>query len=408
MLYAWWVRRISLNTNERALRALLGPALWALLLTATGAGCASTRGAAPAGSTTPASPTVAHETAPAAVEKPPAQPAVVEAPAAARPVAAAPVVERAPLTPKEIAARAIPAIALIRFPGALGSGFVVGADGRIATNLHVLGGGEHATVVLADGREFTEIEVLGIDPAHDLALLRVPARDLPVLPLGDSDAVKPGERVVAIGHPLGLGNTVSDGLVSAVREVDASLRVLQVSAPISPGSSGGPLLNDRGEVIGVSTLIFTQGQNLNFGVPVAYLRPMLANERPVSLADLEKLAAVSRAQGRRRAVPTHELSLLEGCTMVQLHTVARTIEQAISVGAPLYNDGNHEACYRVYEGAALELDRKLGRCGGPRKALLAGVKRAAKLDGWDDKAWAMRDAFDGLLEVLERKFNAAK
>src|SRR5215831_7427247 len=109
------------------------------------------------------------------------------------------------LTPAEIAERTLPAMALIKTEVGLGSGFVVGADGRIATNLHVITGVKEATVVLADSREFKEIEVIAVDFAHDLVLIRVNAKGLVPLALGDSTHVQAGEPVVAIGHPLGLG-----------------------------------------------------------------------------------------------------------------------------------------------------------------------------------------------------------
>src|SRR6201999_60661 len=98
--------------------------------------------------------------------------------------------------------------------------------------------------------------------------------------LGDSDKTRPGDSVVAIGNPLGLENTVSNGLISARRKFDEGVEVLQISAPIAPGSSGGPIFNDHGEVIGIATAILEEGQNLNFGMPVAYLAPMLKAPEP--------------------------------------------------------------------------------------------------------------------------------
>lgn len=306
------------------------------------------------------------------------------------------------LTPDQIAERALGSVVLIKTANGLGTGFVVARDGRIATNLHVIGEARKAVVVLADGREFDKIEVLNHDVDHDLLLLRVAARDLAPLPLGDSAKVRVGERVVAIGHPLGLGNTVSDGLVSAVRKISPKLTVLQVSAPISPGSSGGPLLNDAGEVIGISTLIVAQGQNLNFGMPVNQLKAMLTTGKPVPLAAWKAPAY----RGLSRKVPNHELSLLADCGKDELNAVRGSIEQAIKIGAPLYNDGNHEACYRIYAAAALDLNRTLAACPGPKRALLDGVARAEKQPSWSSKAWAMRDAFDGVLLVMSRADDA--
>jgi len=302
------------------------------------------------------------------------------------------------LTPDKIAEKAIPSVVLIKTDDGLGTGFVVSSDGLIATNLHVIGSARKATIVLADGREFTNIDVINHDALHDLLVLRIQAKNLTPLSLGDSAKVKVGERVIAIGHPLGLGNTVTDGLVSAVRKVSSQLTVLQVSAPISQGSSGGPLFNEAGEVIGISTLIFTQGQNLNFGMPVNQLKSMLRSGPGTPLANWRTPSSATA----RRNVPSHDLNLLAGCAPDQLKAIQSGIDEAIKVGAPLYNEGNHEACYRIYAATALDINRKLESCNGPKRALLDGVERADKIVGWSDKAWAMRDAFDGVLEVIAR------
>ncbi len=200
--------------------------------------------------------------------------------------------QRPRLTPAEIAKDAIPSVVLIRSSTSLGSGFVVKSDGLIATNHHVLYGASEAVVVLSDGKELSDVSVVAIDEAHDLVLIRVPARGLRALPLADIKQIEAGERVVAIGHPLGLGNTITDGLVSAVRTVSPDLTLLQISAPISSGSSGGPLIDESGRVIGVSTLYSIKGQNLNFGVPVDYLQRLMAGKAsPTPLAKYEWASA---------------------------------------------------------------------------------------------------------------------
>jgi serine protease Do len=302
------------------------------------------------------------------------------------------------LTPAQIAERTIPSVVLVRVPGGLGSGFVVG-DGLVVTNLHVLGRAREATVVLADGRELAHPEVMAADESHDLVLLRVPAKGVRPLVLGDASQVKAGDRVVAIGHPLGLSNTVSDGLVSAVRQVSAHLTVLQLSAPIAPGSSGGPLIDRHGKVIGVSTLLVTAGQNLAFAVPIDAVKPLLGAKQGTPLAKWQSQVKAAP----ERQIPHHPPSLLGDCKPEQLALIEEEIAQAISVGAPLYNDGNHEACYRIYSNAALALDHKVSGCGGAKGALLQGVKRADELESFTAKAWAMRDAFDGLIDVIERR-----
>jgi hypothetical protein len=295
-------------------------------------------------------------------------------------------------TPKQIAEKALPSVVLIKTNEVLGTGFVVWKDGRIATNLHVLAGARDATVTTTDGREFKQIEVLGVDPHHDLAVIRIPAKDLTPLPLGDSGAVKPGEHVVAIGNPLGLGNTVSDGLVSAIRQIDPSLTLLQVSAPIAAGSSGGPIFNERGEVIGVATLYSQEGQNLNFGVPVAYLRPLMLSEHPVPLAALAREA---------------DLGMFEHCSVDEVKLVITGLTDAISVGVPKFNANDHQGCFDTYQKAALDVVGKLKGCEQVRDVLLGGVTAANHEEDVGKKAWALRHAFDRVInafdEIVERE-----
>src|SRR3984957_12377007 len=277
------------------------------------------------------------------------------------------------LTPADIAARSLPSIVTMRTAHPLGTGFVVRADGWIATNMHVVVGGSRVVVTLRDGRELPVLEVLAASPNHDLALVRVEARGLPVLTLGDSDAMRPGDPVVAIGNPMGLEDTVSNGLVSARRKGEGGLEVLQVSAPIAPGSSGGTLFNDRGEVIGVATAVVEGGQNLAFGMPVRYLVPMMDKPAPIPFVEFATLIANLReasAPKVRRNVPHHALSLLEGCPQGAQRLTVKMLGDAIEAGAPLYNGGKPDACYHVYDGAASDLVRKYGAaCRGAARAL---------------------------------------
>jgi hypothetical protein len=314
-------------------------------------------------------------------------------------------------SPAEITARSTPAIVTVRTSDGLGTGFVVRKDGWVATNFHVVRGATAVTVVFSDHREFPVVEIMNANRLHDLVILRIDAKNLPVLPIGDSDQVRPGDSVLAIGHPLGLEDTVSNGLISAVREVHAGLQVLQISAPIAPGSSGGPLFNDRGEVIGVATAVSTSGQNLNFGLPSKYVTDLLQHPHPISMelfaaamfAIQQQASAAREGREQQRDVPRHELTLLNGCTDANKVLIFKTLRDAIEIGAPLYNQGRLAACYHIYEGAAADLTQRLPRaCGGPKRALSAGQHRAAKLSDPAEQAWAMRDSFDGMLELLAR------
>ena len=302
------------------------------------------------------------------------------------------------LTPAQIAQIAIPSVVLIRSSTGLGSGFVAAANGKIVTNFHVIRGATQASIITSDQVEHKDVEVIALDEAHDLAVLRIGARQLKPLALADSSLEKAGEHVVAIGNPLGLGDTISDGLLSAIRELPR-ITVLQISAPISPGSSGGPVFNDRGEVIGVSTFLLTGGQNLNFAIPINIVKPLLAGDKGTPLA--AHVTAVSH-----RNIPVHSPALLNECPAPQFQVIVGAISRAITIGAPLYNQGNFEACYRIYEGAALEVQQTAGQCLGPKQALGTGIDNAKKFTGWSDKAWAMRDAFDGLLALAAQTATA--
>ena len=311
-----------------------------------------------------------------------------------------------PMSVADIAARSTKAIVTVHSENSLGTGFIVRDDGWIATNFHVAAVPDELWVVLSDGRRFPIVEVINASRRHDLAILRIDAKDLPTLALGDSDTVRPGDSVVAIGHPLGLEDTVSNGLVSAVRHVDEDFDVLQISAPIAPGSSGGPLFNEHGEVIGVAAAIMRGGQNLNFGLPVKYVKVLAAHPRPISMSDFSAAVAVlsgARAPKVERKIPHHPASLLNGCDREAIASIPRVLGEAVEVGAPLYNQGNFEACFHIYEGAAMDLERRLPkRCAGPRRALGEGRARAAKLDDPSAQAWALRDTFDALFEVVAR------
>jgi serine protease Do len=162
----------------------------------------------------------------------------------------------------------------------LGSGTIVDADGHILTNEHVLWGASRITVSLADGRKF-EAEVVGTDSESDLAVIRIQSDGpLPFVPFGTSADLMIGETVIAIGNPMGLSNTVTTGVVSALgREVRGGDRVyadfVQTDAPINPGNSGGPLLNVLGEFIGVNTSIIAQAEGIGFAIPVDRARVVL-------------------------------------------------------------------------------------------------------------------------------------
>lgn len=155
-----------------------------------------------------------------------------------------------------------------------GSGFIVDRSGIILTNAHVVSGAEKVNVTLRDGRTF-EGEVKGTDEPSDLAVIKIEGNDLPVAALGDSDQLQAGDWAIALGNPLGLDNTVTLGIISSVNRSssqagipDKRLDFIQTDAAINPGNSGGPLLNAKGEVIGINTAIRADAQGIGFAIPV--------------------------------------------------------------------------------------------------------------------------------------------
>ncbi|MGB7350500.1 MAG: trypsin-like peptidase domain-containing protein [Candidatus Acidiferrales bacterium] len=177
-------------------------------------------------------------------------------------------------------------------PLALGSGFSVG-DAVIATNMHVIEGASAARIkVIGRRATYTVVGVIGTDPTADLALLKVNGLNAPPLQLGDSKQAAVGDQVFAVGNPEGLEGTFSEGIVSGIRTAGADT-LLQITAPISPGSSGGPVIDSNGKVLGIAVATFKEGQNLNFAVPVSYLKALLAQDAGAKIRPLAGIAAQS-------------------------------------------------------------------------------------------------------------------
>lgn len=185
-------------------------------------------------------------------------------------------------TPQQIAQKAFRSTVLLVMedtngqPLSLGSGFFVG-DGQIATNLHVVEGATRGYAKLV-GQE-TKFNIEGytaIDEKRDLIILKVTAFGTQAISLGNSDLVQVGETVYAVGNPRGLEGTFSNGIISSIRPVGSD-KLIQMTAPLSPGSSGGPVINRKGEVVGVSVFTIRDGQNLNFAIPANYLRALHTN-----------------------------------------------------------------------------------------------------------------------------------
>ena len=176
-----------------------------------------------------------------------------------------------------------------------GSGFVIDADGHILTNYHVVRGANRGVEVqLANKRKYAA-KVVGVDKVHDLALLQIAAPDLQPVTLADSSGLQVGQKVYAIGNPFGLSGTMTRGIISSIRSIknedDAPIEdAIQTDAAINPGNSGGPLLNSRGEVIGINTMIASNGADQSSGIGFA----IPINTAKAVLADLTKFGQVRR------------------------------------------------------------------------------------------------------------------
>ncbi len=189
-----------------------------------------------------------------------------------------------------LAARARKSLAVVSYSDrdgkrtGVGTGFVISADGLIATNLHVIGDARPITVELADGgKQYPVITVHAAERALDLAILKIEATNLPALDLGDSGKLRDGQSVVAMGNPHGLTSSVVQGVVSGRRTIDGK-PMIQLAIPIEPGNSGGPLLDAAGKVHGILTLKSAVTRNLGFAVEINALKPLLEKPNPVPMA----------------------------------------------------------------------------------------------------------------------------
>ncbi len=211
-----------------------------------------------------------------------------------------------------------------RYGEGAGSGVVIAPDGYVLTNAHVVDGASRIQVVLVDGRVH-DARVVGADAPTDLAVVRVTASALPHVRVGEPRALRPGQLVVAIGNPLGFQSTVSTGVVSATgrslrgargRPVD---NLLQHTAPLNPGNSGGPLVDFRGRLVGINTAIIPYAQGMSFAVPADTVNWVV----PKLLADGRVRRAYLGVQGQSRPLETRVVRALgvEGASGVEVVSV---------------------------------------------------------------------------------------
>jgi len=289
------------------------------------------------------------------------------------------------------------AIVVLELERAYGLGFVA-PNGRIVTNFHVVANERAIVAHLADGRRLPVQSVCALDMKRDLAVLDVGLLDAQPVRGSGPRLAEEGQRVFIFG------------LVPSedrVRWVEAKLGPAQVLGPgfsvyalsgaIPPDASGGPLIGSDGAVLGVVTMAEGDDGMVALGVPWKHVEPLMPLNQQLPLAVLQR-----NRRGVTRQIPQHPLSLLEGSNLAGLEATTRAIAGAIQEGAPAYNEGDIEKCFRLYQSVAKNLIDSRTDCPGVQTALRDGLKRAGGLADVDHQAWAMRDAFDGLLSVIEK------
>jgi hypothetical protein len=314
----------------------------------------------------------------------------------------------------------------------LGSGFVLSPDGKIATNLHVVRDMKSGGVQLASGEVYDSFSILAFDDRKDLAIVKIAGFDLPAMELGNSNEVQAGEPVFAIGSPNGLQGTVTAGVVSAIRDdpFGGGYKVIQTDAASNPGNSGGPLINSKGQVIGVITSKLRASEGLNFAVPINYVRGLLNSaDKPMTLPELRTTLnnAPSDVFKGNEAFPTNWKSMTSGNHFVvrresEIVYVERVlsdaekqagvfysvelhkskggfsgVEHTVVVGSYLNHDFEHWAQYRVTKRCSLEFpvevstlssSRIEGRVFSPPSNAKLDVKKCTvNKSVWQDFVW---------------------
>tara|TARA_B100001123_G_scaffold149532_1_gene173114 strand:+ start:175 stop:2451 length:2277 start_codon:yes stop_codon:yes gene_type:complete len=204
------------------------------------------------------------------------------------------------ISAEDLAAKALKSIVVVQFAGrdgrdrGLGSGFVIDASGLVATNLHVIGEARPITVTTSDGKKHNVTAIHATERAMDLAILKIDAKGLTPLPLGDSNKIRQGQPIVALGNPLGLKLSVVKGIVSGSREIEGK-PMIQLAVPIEEGNSGGPALDNQGRVIGILTMKHRYTDNLGFAVAINALKPLIKKPNPIPIGRWLTIGALDDA-----------------------------------------------------------------------------------------------------------------
>lgn len=290
------------------------------------------------------------------------------------------------------------AIVLLEFERSYGLGFVA-PNGRIVTCFHVVSDEPEIVAHLADGRALPVLAVCGADARRDLAVLDVGLLDATPVRRPSERLATDGTKVFAFGMVPNEGRARwVEAKLAELQVLGSSLTVYRVDGDVPIDSSGGPLVGEDGTTLGVVTVAESDDGLVTLGVPWKYVEPLLGKHQHLPLSSL----SLSERKPPRREIPHHSMSVLEGSTMAGLEASTEAIAGAIREGAPAYNSGDVAHCYRVYSDTARRLIDGRRDCPGVQKVLREGLARAESMKDVDAQAWAMRDAFDGLLAVIEK------
>lgn len=301
------------------------------------------------------------------------------------------------MLPEAMVQRAAPALVQLEMSDRLAAGFLLGARGHVVTNFHVVANARRITARRGEGPRVPVSGVVGLDARRDLAVLQVPPSLSPLSFLPHLSIALGDALVVPSAH----GGLPWQGEVIGTHGLGDWLRVYELGRELPEVLSGSPLLNTDGEAVAVATVTRTSSGQTTLALPIRYLAPLLAGDGKAGLGGLQ-----AGAGQLRRAVPSHRLSVLESSSAFGLQNVVVAIDEALNVGALAYNTGDSTACYQIYEQVALHLIRARGDCPGVLQALREGLQRASEEESDSARAWALRDTFDGIVDLVQRWFRA--
>ncbi len=306
---------------------------------------------------------------------------------------------------KALAKKARPAVMLLVVSDAAGkeiatgTGFLVSSDGKLITNHHVIENAASTVAKAENGGMFVIEGVLADDPKNDLTLLKLKGNNLPFLSLSNNDKIEVGTRIAVIGSPLGLEGTMSEGIVSAVRDDERDVGLVQITAAISPGSSGSPVMKANGDVIGIASALIRGGQALNFAVPVEAVKALLA--QPAKQVELKQTSNEAKVRNSPEYYAYLSADQKNAAAMVRsaqglLKAFPNEALAHVCAGNAYTNAGLKKDALRSFQEAA-RLDPRsdaaemgIGRCCLSDHDLpqsLEHFERAAKINPESSEAW---------------------